>query len=109
MMNVPVDDGNPLDVMTQLSVPCADCNIVEETKSHHGISLCVMPRWTNSTEHVREQIIHNGVDARHNAACRKKRYLVRFLAGVGIPLVQNSHSALAGLTDKLYVLWRVNF
>ena len=70
MVDVKIDDSNPLQLVRLARMLSADSNIVENTKAHRTIPFSVMTGRTYITKCRAALARHDQVDAKHHRTCR---------------------------------------
>jgi hypothetical protein len=99
MMDIPVDNGKPLNPILALGVPCCDRDVVEQTESHHLRRFSVMTRWSHSTKSAREIPCDNLINSLKNTPGRKNGNVVGILAHVCVGIVQQMLTAMTSYFD----------
>ena len=75
MVDVPIDDRDPLDPVAGLSLADGDRDVVEEAEAHHGVGGRVMAGRADEREAVVGGAVEHRVDDRQRSARRQRRGL----------------------------------
>src|SRR5687767_7429241 len=71
MMDVPIDDEDVFHAVLDLSIPCGDCGIVEQAKSHGVVRRRMMTGRTDKRESSTAGFSKHGIDRRRCGAGRQ--------------------------------------
>ena len=109
VMDVEVEDGDPLDAVFRLGVACADGDVVEQAEAAGNVGCGVMAGRTDRGEGRPDPAFHHRLDARHRGAGGAQHGFGAALAHHGVAVDMNM---LAGrgpdAEDRLDIILRMN-
>ena len=108
VMDVPIQNQDPLDLVLLLYVDRGDRDVVEQAEAHRAIPLGVVPRGSHGTEGSANLPIHHRVHRCQSCSCGRERRMVRLRAGGCVPIVQQSPTSVADILHKLDILGCMN-